>query len=122
MDYRKQYAERYGIKIPDNYDIHHIDLDHDNNAIENLILIPHSLHMKLHKCVQSGLLSIAEEVLTFRFIMMPNQVSATSYIIKECADVYADLFEWAAKKEFEEIRIKGGCGYMPYSYNEFRNE
>ena len=63
MDYRKIYAERYRIVIPEGYDIHHVDLNHDNNDIANLLLMPHDLHMRLHKCIQSGISTIAQEAL-----------------------------------------------------------
>jgi len=30
------------------YDIHHINFDHEDNRIENLILLPKDVHQKLH--------------------------------------------------------------------------
>lgn len=40
--------EYYNGTIPQGYDIHHIDLNKDNNDISNLKLISKSEHMKLH--------------------------------------------------------------------------
>ena len=48
MNYRKLYAEYFNIEIPSEYDIHHIDFDLTNNNIDNLILLPKSLHRKYH--------------------------------------------------------------------------
>lgn len=122
MDYRKIYAERYGIVIPEGYDIHHVDLNHDNNDIANLLLMPHGLHMRLHKCIQSGISTIAQEALRFEYCGMPAHCSSSSEILKEYAEVYAEVFYWSAAKDFEELRAKGQRGWMPYNYNEFRHE
>lgn len=122
MDYRKIYAEHYGIRIPKDYDIHHIDLNHDNNNLENLILIPHELHMRLHKCINGGLVSIAAETLQFRFCVMPSHCNASAYHLKQFAEVYDELTIWSSRKDFEDRRLYGYDGYMPFDYNEFRNE
>ena len=39
--------EKYKGPIPEGYDIHHIDGDKKNNAIENLECLPHDVHAKL---------------------------------------------------------------------------
>jgi hypothetical protein len=38
----------YGIDFSSDYEIHHIDLNHDNNDIANLMLLPKALHHKYH--------------------------------------------------------------------------
>ena len=49
-DYRKFYAEHYGIKWdPKKFQVHHIDGDRSNNSIENLVLLPTELHQLFHK-------------------------------------------------------------------------
>jgi hypothetical protein len=51
-DYRKKYAEAYGITWDRNkYEIHHIDLNHDNNDLDNLVLLPGGLHRELHAAI-----------------------------------------------------------------------
>lgn len=47
-DYRLKYKRYYGIDFSNDYEIHHIDLDHGNNAIENLLLLPKKLHRQYH--------------------------------------------------------------------------
>tara|TARA_R110000824_G_scaffold26046_1_gene90068 strand:- start:545 stop:763 length:219 start_codon:yes stop_codon:yes gene_type:complete len=50
INYRKLYEQKVS-RIPENWDIHHIDFNHDNNKIENLIAVPSMVHMVIH---QSG--------------------------------------------------------------------
>lgn len=51
MNYRKFYEKYYNIKIPVNWEIHHIDANRKNNDITNLIMIPKKLHSALHNYV-----------------------------------------------------------------------
>lgn len=48
-DYRTLYSRTYNI-IWDRskYDVHHIDLNHDNNDVKNLVLVPKILHHQYH--------------------------------------------------------------------------
>lgn len=47
-NYRLKYKQYFGIDFDDTYDIHHIDGDHSNNDINNLLLLPSKLHSKYH--------------------------------------------------------------------------
>jgi len=47
FNYRNLYEKHYG-KIPNNWDIHHIDFNHNNNDIKNLIAVPKLVHMVIH--------------------------------------------------------------------------
>ena len=49
-NYRKLYEQNIG-KIPDKWDIHHIDFNHNNNDLDNLIAVPSMVHIIIH---QSG--------------------------------------------------------------------
>lgn len=48
MNYRKLYEKHYNLKIPKNWEIHHIDANRNNNDINNLIMLPKKLHKALH--------------------------------------------------------------------------
>ena len=48
MNYRKLYKDNIG-KIPKNWDIHHIDFNHDNNDLNNLIAVPKIVHNIIHQ-------------------------------------------------------------------------
>lgn len=50
-NYRLKYKKYYNIDFDNNYDIHHIDFNHNNNDISNLILLPKALHRKYHLCL-----------------------------------------------------------------------
>lgn len=42
------YQKKTNKIIPNNFEIHHIDLDYTNNDILNLVAIPKKLHQKYH--------------------------------------------------------------------------
>ena len=55
MNYRKKcfdhYLDTYNSLFnlsAECWDVHHIDNDHNNNDMKNLVLIPHELHQKYH--------------------------------------------------------------------------
>lgn len=48
MNYRKKWEKYYQRKIPEGFDIHHIDLNRENNDISNLLLLPAELHNEYH--------------------------------------------------------------------------
>tara|TARA_S200002703_G_C3736998_1_gene226584 strand:- start:674 stop:880 length:207 start_codon:yes stop_codon:yes gene_type:complete len=56
MNYRKLYENKIG-KIPNDWEIHHIDFNHNNNNIDNLIAIPKIVHVVIH---QTGYLNRSE--------------------------------------------------------------
>ena len=45
----KKTYHSYGLEIQKGYDLHHIDLNCENNHILNLIAIPRKLHQKYHQ-------------------------------------------------------------------------
>ena len=47
-NYRKLYKEHYGIEFGEDMAVHHIDFDRSNNNIDNLLLMPRTLHQKYH--------------------------------------------------------------------------
>lgn len=49
MNYRALYIKNVSA-IPKGWDIHHIDFNHDNNDIKNLIAVPKIVHKVIHQC------------------------------------------------------------------------
>ena len=47
-DYRRKFKRYYNINYSDEYVIHHIDLNHENNDINNLMILPKKLHQLYH--------------------------------------------------------------------------
>lgn len=51
-DYRKIYADYYGIKWDSKlFEIHHIDRNRENNDVHNLVLLPKKLHKEYHRII-----------------------------------------------------------------------
>ena len=50
MDYRQLYKDHYGIDFPSTMEVHHINGCRQDNAIENLLLLPKEVHNKIHYC------------------------------------------------------------------------
>lgn len=51
-DYRKNYADYYGIKWDSKlFEIHHIDRNRENNNLLNLVLLPKKLHKEYHRII-----------------------------------------------------------------------
>ncbi len=62
-NYRRIYEKHYGVKIPKDYDIHHIDEDRENNDPSNLLALPRQLHRKWH-FAKSGMRGLDIEMLS----------------------------------------------------------
>lgn len=122
MNYRKLYAKHYGITIPPEYDVHHIDFNRNNNDIKNLILLPKELHQRIHNCsLTNGAINTND---LFRFSCCANQLwdSIMAQALKDAANIYADLQYWASCREMELLRLGNNNGPMYFSYNQFRND
>lgn len=95
MNYRKKYEKYYGVKLQNDMEVHHLDFNHDNNHISNLIALPKKLHQRYHKIVgelgfveYEGRLSISIEVNIYNCSYMPKK-------LRELADVLKEMEEWA---------------------------
>ena len=42
--------KRLQYRSPKDWDVHHIDFDHDSNNLENLIAVPKRVHTVIHQC------------------------------------------------------------------------
>lgn len=52
-NYKKTYEKYCNIKTPRGYEIHHIDLNRQNNSIENLVMLSRKLHQRYHLLLNS---------------------------------------------------------------------
>jgi hypothetical protein len=48
-NYRKKYELYHNVKLTPDTDIHHIDWNHNNNDIENLMAVPKLVHTIIHQ-------------------------------------------------------------------------
>lgn len=115
MNYRKLYAKHYGIKIPPEYDIHHIDFDRNNNNIENLLLLPKKLHRKLHHVRNTSCVNL-DRFFDFQGIAAQRPMDYERRCINAALDVYDELQIWSCRKYCEDI----GCVGWHYPYDESR--
>ena len=100
--YREKYKKHYNIDFDGNYAIHHIDGNHENNDISNLVLLPSKLHSKYHYQKQ-----IIEEQ------KVPTKISGNSannenyYLncIEEFIETLKECNQWYDYKMFLEGRI-----------------
>ena len=120
MNYRDLYAKHYGIKIPPNYEIHHIDGNRGHNEIANLILLPKDVHETLHSVCNAFRSGIDGKML-MKIAMNPQQLSWYGIYFKSLADILPDLIRWTTTKELEDIAISNGrINKFDNSYNCFR--
>lgn len=102
MNYRKLYEKHYGIKIPPEYDIHHIDFNRNNNDIKNLILLPKSLHRKLHWVRNTSCVNL-DRFFDFQGIQIERPMDYERRCINAALDVYDELQIWSCRKNCEDI-------------------
>ena len=48
---RRIYCNHYQVEDDRSFDIHHIDFNHENDDISNLVMIPRELHRKYHEII-----------------------------------------------------------------------
>ena len=119
MNYRKLYAKHYGIKIPPEYDIHHIDFDRNNNNIENLLLLPKKLHRKLHHVRNTSCVNL-DRFFDFQGIAAQRPMDYERRCINAALDVYDELQIWSCRKNFEDIMGQGNW-IGDFNYNFLRD-
>ena len=49
MSCKRLFEEKYDVIIPRDFEVHHIDLNHFNNDLSNLMILPKVLHRKYHE-------------------------------------------------------------------------
>lgn len=122
--YKYFYAKRYGITIPKDYDIHHIDGDRENNSIGNLILLPKVLHQALHRAWEGASVYFWDRTLTETKSLKDMGVCERFLgSLIDLSEIMEDIAPWVARKWYEERKYKVGQEegeYSIYNYNDFR--
>lgn len=95
--YRLKYKNYYNIEFDDSYVIHHIDFDHNNDDIDNLLLLPKALHTQYH-----SLLSYIESEKDHKLRLLigeitPNQLDALASFIKTLKQIE----KWMKWKQYD---------------------
>ena len=95
MQYRTFFKKYYNINFGNQYDIHHIDLNRDNNNIENLMLIPRRLHRKYHKYI--NMINRVDLSIIYNAKICGNNINILNYtlsILYVFADVISECNKW----------------------------
>ena len=97
-NYRDFYENALNVEISSFFEVHHIDLNRENNCIENLVAIPKDLHNQYHK--YRGKL-IDEGVYIYDCgSLLKNNRGYNSYIINQlielnkCIDLINDYIDF----------------------------
>lgn len=114
MNYRRFYEKMCNIKIPKNYEVHHIDFDRNNNNIMNLVLLPKELHNKYHTLLDKYLSRSYEVVIKLQSSIQMGY-GINEYIskmdldtIKEFIDVWYECVKYVDYRNYL-------LGIIPYN-------
>lgn len=106
-NYRKHFKDYYGIDFSKDYEVHHIDLNHDNNDIKNLMLLPKKLHQEYHSIIQQNGLNCT---LNTKIVGFTEQGSRYNYYVLEQWErflkIYTSCQLWKDYKRFLDGEIE----------------
>lgn len=109
IDYRTKFKKHYGIDFSDEYDVHHIDLNHDNDDIDNLMILPKELHSQYHICVlTTAFLGAGGSARTIDCKIHGNAANSFSYGLDQMRRLLDILYEcsiWYDYKLFLDGKI-----------------
>ena len=100
MNYRKFYEEQI-CDVPNEFQVHHIDGDKENNDISNLLMLPQELHAEYHRLknvVESQKLELKIKG------SLENGNRYNFWLINEMDEfvkVYAECGKWADYKSYK---------------------
>lgn len=106
MNYRVIFEKHYKLFVPNKYDIHHIDLDHTNDDISNLMILPKELHLKYHTCMNA--IVGDGTVKKFDAKICGNMANANGYtleLIKRLIDTLEECNKWYDYKLYLDDKI-----------------
>lgn len=108
-NYRKLYKEYYGIEFDNNFEVHHIDFNHNNNEISNLVLLPKKLHRQYHFYLTA--INYCEDKSTIKIDskIKGNLANMNNYKIRmfqEFLPILHECNEWYDKKYYLDLKKK----------------
>lgn len=102
FDYRKYYIDYYKMFYPflidENYVVHHIDFNRNNNDIENLLLLPRNLHFRYHKILRKLWTNGYNLSLSLKLIPYQQKEGMDIYYISELVKVLEEIDYWVKEK------------------------
>ena len=110
-NYRLKYKRYYNIDFDNTYDIHHMDFNHNNNDIDNLLLLPKKLHAKYHLCLE--ILGCPTGKLEFNAKINANFEGGQYIYLKMLGEALEEISKWKYYKmqlEFSRNSQNGNRG------------
>lgn len=105
MDIRKLYKKHYGMDFGSSYDIHHIDLNKNNNDISNLLLLPQELHRRFHWYYMQIVALDTHRRAFPETLGESQQLKKCGENFRGFGETLCQMAEWAAKKELADMEI-----------------
>lgn len=100
-NYREKYKRYYEIEFGNEYVIHHIDGNRENNDINNLLLLPSKLHSKYH--FQKQII----ETIPIPTTINGNSLHSQSYYL-DCLESFLDTLK-ECNKWYDYKMFLDGC-------------
>lgn len=111
-NYKALFESHYGITVPKGYEIHHIDLNHDNNSIENLMVIPKGLHRRYHFLLSKMGCSVSKTANPYEFIYdvrihsgASSERTLNNYYFNLLSEILLECREWYDYKLFLDGKL-----------------
>lgn len=102
-DYRKIYKDYYGVEFGSDMVIHHIDFNHSNNNIDNLLLLPREIHCQYHTIMThlgaNGTGDIGKVLLQF------DGKADKGTCFRTLSNVLDSARKWIAFKKFLDVHM-----------------
>jgi hypothetical protein len=96
---RQYYKDYFGIDFGDEYVIHHMDCDSENNDISNLLLMPKKLHSKYNMIVNGFCGNKGEITIDFKIKPECGGIHLYNYnMMKQLCETMYEINEWVKKK------------------------
>jgi hypothetical protein len=114
MNYREKYKQHYGIEFGPEYEVHHIDLNHQNDDIKNLLLLPRRLHHQYHFALarmpmEDGKLNLDVQI-RGTIDCGSGADSYVLYALNDFVQVYTQCQDWKDYKAYLD-------GFLPNIHN-----
>ena len=106
-NYREKYKRYYQLNFSSEYQIHHIDFNHNNNDISNLLLLPKDLHQKFHRYMNALTPYVGEDKRTISFnINDKNFLYVFSSDLEELIGTALEVDNWVEFKRECDIVVE----------------